>query len=204
MNRKLRIWMDVRIVSRVTAVLLVLLWIGGNLLLCAIGAWKDRSGTPLLIDQAYSLGVQLITQGRFTPGPVIEILVLLSVLAAVRWLFIRIRIFFGTGPVEVRPLDDASGAGDVDTHRLDVTFREYLTRRGCTRSPPFQGIRTQIRSSRFCAPRRRLAGAVCSLPRIPMPYLAAPSSSPPRCVRETITIINMAYQFRSESCRDMP
>jgi len=127
MNRKLRLRMDVRIVSRVTAVLLVLLWIGGNLLLCAIGAWKDRSGTPLLIDQAYSLGVQLITRGRFTPGPVIEILVLLSVLAAVRWLFIRIRIFFGAGPVEVRPLDDASGAGDVDTHRLDVTFREYLT-----------------------------------------------------------------------------
>jgi hypothetical protein len=104
-----------------------LLWIFANLAVCAVGAWENQSNHPVLINQAYSVGIQMITQNRFTPGSAIETLILLSMLASIRWLVIRFRIYFGNGPVEVRPLDDASGVADLDTHRLDVAFREYLT-----------------------------------------------------------------------------
>jgi hypothetical protein len=104
-----------------------LLWIFANLAVCAVGAWENRSGHPVLINQAYSVGIQMLTQNRFTPGSAIETLILLSMLASIRCLVIRFRIYFGNGPVEVRPLDDASGVADLDTHRLDVAFREYLT-----------------------------------------------------------------------------
>jgi hypothetical protein len=80
-----------------------------------------------MINEAYALGIQLITRNRFTPGPVLEILVLASILASMRWLVLAFRVLFGRGPIEVRPLDNASGVTDVDIHKLDVAFRDYLT-----------------------------------------------------------------------------
>jgi hypothetical protein len=104
-----------------------LAWVSANIAVCVLGAVRGSHANPVMINQAYSLGLQLITGNHFSPGPVIEVLALLSVLASVRWLVIDFRLFLGTGAVEVRPLDDASGQGGVNSRQLDVLFREYLT-----------------------------------------------------------------------------
>jgi hypothetical protein len=109
------------------AILAVTLWICANIIVLVAGAWGRHNDRPRQLNQAYSAGVQLISGNHLTPGPAVEILVLISVLASLRWLVIQFRIFFDTGPVEVRPLSNASGRKDVNLHELDVNFREYLT-----------------------------------------------------------------------------
>jgi hypothetical protein len=114
-------------VRRGAGIFIIALWICINIFICIVGAWGKNNHNPRLIDQAYSAGIQQLSGNHLTPGVVVEVLVLLSVLASLRWLVIQFRIFFGTGPVEVRPLSDASGLSDVNMHELDVNFREYLT-----------------------------------------------------------------------------
>lgn len=104
-----------------------MIWIGGNLALFAIGTIKRPPGGPVMINQAYALGWQLVTADHFTPGPVVELLALLLVLASLRWLVIGFRVLFGAGPIEVRPIDDGSIVPQAELHRLNVSFREYLT-----------------------------------------------------------------------------
>ena len=54
-----------------------------------------------------------------------EWVILALVLASIRWLALELRAVLGTS-IEVRPIDNASGC-TVDTHPLDVAFREYVT-----------------------------------------------------------------------------
>jgi hypothetical protein len=90
-----------------------------------VGAFA-RSGGPFTVNQAFSRGVEDVTFNHLTPGSVLEWLVLASLLASGRWLTLELRAFFGAGPIEVRPLDNASGR-EFETHPLDLAFREFLT-----------------------------------------------------------------------------
>jgi hypothetical protein len=100
------------------------LWLLTVLTLFLIGALR-HSSTPLMVNQAFSLGVQRATFHHLTPGPAVEWVVLALVLASIRWLALELRAVLGTN-IEVRPVDNASGC-TVDTHSLDVAFREYVT-----------------------------------------------------------------------------
>jgi hypothetical protein len=126
-NRKLSPTIRRSEIRRGIAVLSAIAWILLNASITLLGAWDKQHGNPKLINQAYSAGIQLISRNRLTTGPIIEILVLLSILASIRWLVIQFRIFFDTGPVEVRPLSNASDFKEINTYKLDVNFREYLT-----------------------------------------------------------------------------
>jgi hypothetical protein len=99
-------------------------WLAGNTALFLLGVFK-HAGVPFTVSQAYSRGVEYATFGRLVPGTVVEWLILASVLVSVRWLILEFRAVFGGGPIEVRPLDNATG-GTLDTHPLDVAFREFL------------------------------------------------------------------------------
>jgi hypothetical protein len=92
--------------------------------LCVVGV-VVRSRSPATPNQAFALGLQWITLNHFTPGLALELVVLAIVLANLRWLVLEFRAFLLNGPIEIRPLDNASGI-KLDTHRLDVVFREYL------------------------------------------------------------------------------
>jgi hypothetical protein len=100
------------------------LWLLAVIVLFAIGA-AGHSGRPLMVNQAFSLGVERITSHHLTPGSVVEWSVLVLILASTRWIVLELRTFLGGG-IEVRPIDNASG-GEVDTHPLDVALREYMT-----------------------------------------------------------------------------
>ena len=126
-NRKLSPTIRRSEIRRGIAVLSAIAWILLNASIILIGAWDKQHGGPKLVNQAYSAGIQLISHNRLTTGPIVEILVLLSILASIRWLVIQFRIFFDTGPVEVRPLSNASDFKEINTYKLDVNFREYLT-----------------------------------------------------------------------------
>ena len=104
--------------------LLNVLWLLAVLALLLIGVLK-HSGAPVVLNQAFSLGVQRATFQHLTPGPVAEWIVLALVLASIRWIALEFRAVRGAG-IEVRPVDNASGH-KVDTHPLDVAFREYMT-----------------------------------------------------------------------------
>jgi len=104
--------------------ILNVLWLIAIFGLLVIGAFKHR-GTPLMVDDAFSFGVQLATFHHLAPGPVVEWAVLASALFSIRWVALEVRAVLGER-MEVRPIDNASGCS-VDTHPLDAAFREYLT-----------------------------------------------------------------------------
>lgn len=84
----------------------------------------ERPATPETINQAFSRGVQHATLGHLTPGPFVGWVVLALMLASIHWIVLEFRAVMG-GNIEVRPIDNASGS-KIDTHALDVAFREYL------------------------------------------------------------------------------
>lgn len=100
-------------------------WFGANLAVCAIGA-AAHSSQPWQINTAYSNGIELATAHHFTPGAVLEFLVLLSVLVCLRGIFLQFRAYSGSGPVEVRTIQTATDRVS-DTREYDLAFREYLT-----------------------------------------------------------------------------
>jgi hypothetical protein len=101
-------------------------WLLAAIALCLAGVLSNSTGAPLIVNQAFSRGVQDITFNHLTPGPALEWLALASILGSLRWLILEFRAVFGGGPIEVRPLDNASGT-NVETHPLDLAFREFLT-----------------------------------------------------------------------------
>lgn len=106
---------------------LSVLWVLLNIFIFGLGMFGEEDLHPQLPQQVYSHGIQILTDGRLTPGPVGEAIALLLVLASLRLIAIRLRLFFRPGLVEVRALDNASDSRELDTHPLDVAFREYLT-----------------------------------------------------------------------------
>jgi hypothetical protein len=92
-----------------------------SLFLCGL---LERPSTPETINQAFSRGVQYVTSDHLTPGPFVGWIVLALMLASIHWIVLEFRAVMG-GNIEVRPIDNASG-GKIDTHALDVAFREYL------------------------------------------------------------------------------
>ncbi|WP_300606011.1 hypothetical protein [Trebonia sp.] len=78
-----------------------------------------------MITQAFSSGVEHVSKDRLTPGPAIEWFVLVLVLISVRWVCLEYLAVWGAR-IEVRPIDNASG-NELDTHPLDVAFREYMS-----------------------------------------------------------------------------
>lgn len=101
-----------------------MLWLLTVLGLFVLGLVK-RPPSPAMVNQAFSLGVERATFHHLTPGPFVGWIVLALVLASLRWIVLEFRAVMGGG-IEVRPLDNASGS-KVDTHALDVAFREYMS-----------------------------------------------------------------------------
>lgn len=112
-----------RLPRRLPLVFAQVLWIAVNLLICLLGAFQHSS--PVALNVAYSKGLESITGGHLTPGMVIEVLILGSILASLRWLVLEYYAYFGRVPIEVRPLENASGM-ETNTRSLDVAFRGYL------------------------------------------------------------------------------
>jgi hypothetical protein len=102
------------------------LWILANFGVCLLGIMSNHSGEPVVGTDSYSLGIKHLTLGRFIPGAPLQFLVLVSILFSIRWLVLEYRIYFGRGPIEVRPLDDATGRSDIEAHNLDIVFLDYL------------------------------------------------------------------------------
>lgn len=101
-----------------------IIWLLGIFGLFLIGA-ASHPRTPLIINQAFSSGVERVTLHHLTPGPALEWIILVLVLISVRWVVLEYLAVWGSR-IEVRPIDNASGQ-QLDTHRLDVAFREYMT-----------------------------------------------------------------------------
>lgn len=93
--------------------------------LLALGIFFPHRGLVTPTD-ALAQGLQHVTGGRFTPGIWLELIVLLGVLADARSLRLCFLAFKVNTPIEVKPLDDATTDRRLDTHRLDVIFRDYL------------------------------------------------------------------------------
>jgi hypothetical protein len=104
--------------------ILNVLWLLAIFAFLLIGVLR-HSDTPLTVNQAFSLGIQRATFHHLTPGPVVEWVILALALASIRWIVLELRAVLGAS-IEVRPVDNASGR-EVDTHPLDVAFREYMT-----------------------------------------------------------------------------
>jgi hypothetical protein len=104
--------------------ILNLLWLLAVFGLFVVGAIKHPSA-PLQIHQAFSHGVEYVTLNHLTPGLAMQWAVLALTLVSMRWVYLELRAYLGTG-IEVRPVDNASGSR-VDTHPLDAAFREYMT-----------------------------------------------------------------------------
>jgi hypothetical protein len=82
---------------------------------------------PVFVNDAYLNGIEAFTGHHLKVEPFVEVMLLASLAACLRWIWLIYRVVFASGPVEVRQLDNASGLSDVDVHQLDVAFREYLT-----------------------------------------------------------------------------
>jgi hypothetical protein len=95
------------------------------LLLVAIGVTYPNH-RPVTPADALAQGLQHVTDGRFTPGIWLELIVLLMILVDIRRLWLTFLAFRVNSPIEVKPLDDATRDRGLDTHRLDVIFRDYL------------------------------------------------------------------------------
>ena len=110
---------------RYSIVILQVIWVAFNAIICTIGL-ADSNHAPVTINTAYSQGVELVTAHHFTPGLVVEFIVLASLLVSVRSLVLQYLVYFGCAPIEVRPIENSS-ALDVNTRALDVAFRDYLS-----------------------------------------------------------------------------
>jgi hypothetical protein len=104
-----------------------LIWLSANVAAFIVGAFFTPAKNAVFLNQAYLNGIEIFTGHRLKVEPVAEVLLLAAVAACLRWLWLVYRVVFASGPIEVRQLDDASGLPEIDAHRLDVTFREYLT-----------------------------------------------------------------------------
>lgn len=110
---------------RYSIVILQLIWIVFNVTICIIGLVVSNRA-PVMINTAYSEGMEVITAHHFTPGLVVEFIVLVSLLVSVRSLVLQYLVYFGRAPIEARPIENSSGL-DVNTRALDVAFRDYLS-----------------------------------------------------------------------------
>jgi hypothetical protein len=81
---------------------------------------------PATPRQAFAQGLQLISVGLFRPDIYVELIVLLLALVSIRGLVLRFLAFRASSPIEVRPIDNATGNKRLDTHQFDVSFRDYL------------------------------------------------------------------------------
>jgi hypothetical protein len=102
----------------------IVLWIVFNVALCVVGAIS--SSKAVQIYDAYNKGVGIITAGHFLPGSGIELLVLGSVLASLRWLILASQALLHQTPIEVRSLENSTGL-DINIPGLDQSFRDYLS-----------------------------------------------------------------------------
>jgi hypothetical protein len=103
------------------------IWLSANLAAFIVGGFFTPARNAVYLNQAYINGIVIFTGHRLKVEPVAEVLLLAVVAACLRWVWLVYRVVFASGPIEVRQLDDASGLPNVDVHKLDVTFRDYLT-----------------------------------------------------------------------------
>ena len=100
-----------------------LAWIAANIAIYALGL--SRGQHPLSVNGAYSKGIQILSGGHADPGPVVEVIVLASMLASIRSLALAYRAYFSPSPIEVHAIENATGR-DMNMKALDIAFREYL------------------------------------------------------------------------------
>jgi hypothetical protein len=110
---------------RYSIVMIQIIWIFLNVLIFAVGLTASNR-TPVMINTAYSKGMELVTAHHLTPGFVVEFIVLASLLVSVRSLVLQYLVYFGHAPIEVRPIENSSDV-EVNTRALDVAFRDYLS-----------------------------------------------------------------------------
>ena len=103
--------------------LLNLVWIAANIAIYALGLLSGQH--PLSVNDAYSEGIQILSDGHSDPGPVVEVIVLASMLASIRSLALAYRAYFSPSPIEVHAIENATGR-DMNMKALDMAFREYL------------------------------------------------------------------------------
>src|ERR1700690_3404952 len=104
-------------------------WVLGTLLAFIVGlpiAGAIKYHGPATPPHVFAQGVRLITVGRLKPDIYVELIALLLALVCIRGLILRFRAFRASSPIEVRPIDNATGDKYLDTHRFDVTFRDYF------------------------------------------------------------------------------
>ena len=93
--------------------------------LCVLGAVVSPR-SPASPSQALAEGLQFITVQAFTPNIWLEFVILGLALLNTRSLWLELLAHRNNTPIEVRPLDNATGDKLLDTHRLDVAFRDNL------------------------------------------------------------------------------
>ena len=84
-----------------------LLWLLAIFGLFVLGAFMHPT-VPLQIHQAFSHGVEYVTDNHLTPGLVMQWAILALALMSTRWIYLELRAYLGTS-IEVRPVDNASG-----------------------------------------------------------------------------------------------
>jgi len=93
--------------------------------LCVIGA-VEAPHAPVTPVEALDHGIQWLTQQRFTPSVWVELAILALALVNVRSLWLEVLAYRSNTPIELLPLDNATEDKLLDTHSLDVAFRDYL------------------------------------------------------------------------------
>jgi tetratricopeptide (TPR) repeat protein len=93
------------------------------LLVCGLVRERSGSAGP---GRALSAGFQWVTWGRFAPDIWIDLGVIAIALVSIRSIWLVFLAFSINSPIEVRPLDNATRDPQIDTHRLDVAFSDYL------------------------------------------------------------------------------
>ena len=100
------------------------LWIILNVGVYALGALEARR--PLLASEAYSAGIERISNGHVRAGIFVELVILGTLLASARSLALGYRSYFHPSPIEVRGIENSTDM-ELNVRALDVAFREYLT-----------------------------------------------------------------------------
>jgi hypothetical protein len=93
--------------------------------LCVVGAVVAPKG-PASPSRALADGIQFVTGQAFTPNIWLELIILSLALLSTRTLWLEVLAHRTNTPIEVRPHDNATGDKLLDTHRLDVAFRDNL------------------------------------------------------------------------------
>lgn len=111
---------------RWTTLWVLVAWISVNAFVALLGGIASNPSHPLLLTDAYDAGVEKLTRQHLTAGPVIELLILCSLLASLRWIVLEFRVYYSRTPVEVAAIDNAEIYSE-DARGLDLAFRDYLT-----------------------------------------------------------------------------